>query len=367
MAMADICVVGAGVMGLSVAWACARRGARVMVCEAALPGAGASGGVVGALAPHAPERWDAAKAFQLEALMMAEGWWANVARTGGGDPGYARLGRVQPLPDEAAIARAEARAEGAARHWGGQAEWRLVRAEAWRGLVPHSPTGWLAHDSLSARLAPRAALGSLLAALRSAGAEIVTGQPMPAGPGSPGRAQLPPARAHVWATGAAGLVASRGADGLALGGGVKGQAAVLALSVPLAAQVSAPGLHVVPHADGTVAVGSTSERVWQHAEKTDDALEAVIERARGLVPALAKAPVLARWAGLRPRARDGRPLAGPLPGFPGHWIANGGFKTGFALAPALAEALAEALLGEGAGPPAAFLPDRLDAPRGDGR
>ena len=108
--------MGAGIFGLSCAWAAARRGARVRVIDPAGIGAGASGGVVGALAPHAPGDWDALKLFQLEALAMAPDWWAAVAEAGGGDPGYARTGRLQPLPTDAAVRKARARvAEAAAR------------------------------------------------------------------------------------------------------------------------------------------------------------------------------------------------------------------------------------------------------------
>jgi glycine/D-amino acid oxidase-like deaminating enzyme len=98
--MVDITVRGAGIFGLSVAWSCARRGARVRVIDPFGPGAGASGGVVGALAPHVPENWNDKKAFQFESLIMAGPFWAGVAEAGGVSPGYARLGRVQPVMDE---------------------------------------------------------------------------------------------------------------------------------------------------------------------------------------------------------------------------------------------------------------------------
>jgi len=65
MAMADITVRGAGVFGLAIAWSCLLRGASVQVIDPAGPGAGASGGIVGALAPHVPENWNDKKAFQL--------------------------------------------------------------------------------------------------------------------------------------------------------------------------------------------------------------------------------------------------------------------------------------------------------------
>ncbi|MCT4684874.1 MAG: FAD-dependent oxidoreductase, partial [Roseicyclus sp.] len=57
MAMADIRVFGAGSFGLAIAGACARRGAAVEVGDPHGIGAGSSGGLGGALAPHVPENW----------------------------------------------------------------------------------------------------------------------------------------------------------------------------------------------------------------------------------------------------------------------------------------------------------------------
>ena len=67
----DVTVIGGGVFGLSVAYACASRGATVRLYERKAIGSGASGGLVGALAPHVPENWNPKKAFQLESLLMA--------------------------------------------------------------------------------------------------------------------------------------------------------------------------------------------------------------------------------------------------------------------------------------------------------
>jgi glycine oxidase len=324
--MTDVAVMGAGVMGLSLAWELRRRGASVVVIEARHPGAGASGGVVGALAPHAPEGWNPVKARQFEALLAAEGFWAGVAQAGGVDPGYGRVGRVQPVTDAAALARAEARAEAARGQWQGRAEWRVIRAEAAPGWRLGGE--WAVWDTLSARIAPRRALAALLAALAARGVAVVTGAEPPEG-----------AAAVVWASGADGLQAA------GLGGPEKGQAALLALDRSGAPVVTAPGLYVVPHADGTVAVGSTSERTFEDPTATDARLEGVLAVARALLPDLADAPVIERWAGLRPRAASRQPVLGPWPGRPGEHLLNGGFKTGFALAPMLAWMLADLLAG----------------------
>ena len=126
----DVTVIGAGIFGLACAWAMTRRGARVRVLEAARVGAGSSGGTVGALAPHAPENWNEKKQVQLESLLAAERFWAEVATAGGVDPGYARLGRWQPVTDHP---RAEARIAAAARHWPAGIGMRLAEGPAGLG------------------------------------------------------------------------------------------------------------------------------------------------------------------------------------------------------------------------------------------
>lgn len=335
----DLTVMGGGIFGLAVAWAAARRGARVRLIEIARIGAGASGGLVGALSPHVPENWNDKKAFQLESLLMAEDWWGGVAAASGLPTGYARLGRLQPLADARAVEMARVRAASAQALWQGRAEWRVVPVRGSTGGAawePQSASGWLVQDSLSARLHPRLAAAALVAAIRARGGEVIVGQAEAAGAAVPGPV--------VWATGVAGLAALSADQGQEVGGAVKGQALSLGFEAREAPQLFVDGLHIVPHADGTVAVGSTSERVWQDATATDAQLEALHARAVAALPVLAGAPVVARWAGLRPRARSRAPMLGPWPGRPGQFIANGGFKIGFGMAPLVGEVMADLVL-----------------------
>ncbi|MBK5927469.1 NAD(P)/FAD-dependent oxidoreductase [Rhodobaculum claviforme] len=337
--MRDVTVMGGGVFGLAVAYACARRGARVTVHEARRIGAGASGGVVGALAPHVPEAWTPIKALQLEALAMAPDWWAGVAQAGGADPGYARVGRLQPLADAEAVARAEARGPGAAELWAGLGRWAVIDGAAAPGLRIASPSGRVVHDTLSARLHPRQACAALAAAVRALGGRIDEGTPHP-----------PQTGPVVWATGWEGLSQA------GIGGPVKGQAMILEHDAVGSPIVCDAGLFIVPHADGTVAVGSTSERDFTDATATDAQLEAVHARAVALCPDLAGARVRARWAGLRPRAASRQPVLGRWPGAPDRFVANGGFKIGFALAPLAGERMADLVLDGHADIPEAFAP-----------
>ncbi|MGY6549413.1 MAG: NAD(P)/FAD-dependent oxidoreductase [Roseinatronobacter sp.] len=331
MTMADLTIMGAGIFGLSLAFVAARRGAQVRVFEKRHPGAGSSGGLVGALAPHVPENWNDKKAFQFNALRKAGAFWTDVARISGRDPGYARLGRVQPVAEDK-LDLAQTRAQQADTLWQGFATWRVMRARDVPGLALAPQGDWVVHDTLSARLHPRQASAALIAALAALGTRIETGTQPPAG------------AAVVWATGHEGLRDLSDRLGRSAGTGVKGQSVALALPCPHAPQVFADGLHIVPHADGTVAIGSTSERSFDDPDSTDAACDDLLARARAICPALADAPEVTRWAGVRPRATSRAPLLGPWPGRAGHHVFNGGFKIGFAMAPALADVMADLLL-----------------------
>lgn len=327
--MADITVLGAGIFGLSVAWACQGRGAKVRVIDPGGPAAGASGGIVGALAPHVPENWNEKKAFQLDSLLMAETFWREVEAESGISPGYARLGRLQPIPDAAALALAEARAETAKDLWRTRAVWEIVAIEH-HSWAPISPTGLLIHDTLSARIHPRRACTALAGAITTRGGEIVTDG------------------AHegqvVHATGVAGLEELSANHSRAVGNGVKGQGALLHFDARDLPQLFADTVHIVPHADGTVAIGSTSERDYDDPSSTDAQLDAVTERAMQAVPVLHGARVVERWAGERPRSRSRAPMLGVHPLRPGEFIANGGFKIGFGMAPKVGQVMADFIL-----------------------
>lgn len=331
MASVDVTVMGAGAFGLSVAYACARRGATVRVIDSEGVGAGASGGIVGALAPHTPENWNDKKAFQFDSLIMAEPFWAEVAQLSGRDPGYARSGRLQPVADDRGLELARQRATQADMLWQGKALWRVVPQDAFGDWAPQSPTGYLIHDTLSARMHPRRACAALAAALEALGGEIVIGEAQAEG-------------AVVWATGYRGLQEMSRSRGKTVGNGVKGQAMLLRFEARDRPQLFADALHIVPHSDGTVAIGSTSERDFDDPTTTDDQLDAIHTCALAAFPVLKGAEVVERWAGVRPRAKSRAPMLGPDPDRPGHFIANGGFKIGFGMAPKVGQVMADLVL-----------------------
>lgn len=260
---------------------------------------------------------------------MAPDFWQGVEEASGVSSGYAKTGRVQPIADAQALELAKARAETARTLWQGHAIWEVVEAgdENW---APESPTGWLIRDTLSAHLHPRCACQAIAAALAAKGV-LVTSEASQAAP-------------TVWATGVSGLDKLTAGHHRLVGTGIKGQAAVLAHNAGSVPQLFTGGMHIIPHLDGTTAVGATTERTFQSPTDTDAQLDDLIARAREAVPALADAPVIERWAGLRPRSRSRAPMLGAWPGRAGHYIANGGFKIGFGMAPKVAQVMADLVL-----------------------
>ena len=342
MAMADITIYGAGIFGLSIAWSCASRGARVQVIDPYGVGAGSSGGVVGALAPHTPENWNDKKQFQFESLIMAEAYWHDVELAGGKSTGYARSGRLQPINDERGLELARARCEGAKGLWQGLAQFDVVEASGeW---TPKSDTGLLIFDTLSGRMHPRMTCNALVAALETKGC-FVKSEGIAMG-------------IVVEATGYQGLLTLAEQMQQPVGNGVKGQAAVLDFkAAPDAAQLFADALHIIPHSNGTVAIGSTSEREFEDPTSTDAQLDDVVSRAKQSFPVLRDAPVIERWAGVRPRAKSRAPMIGHHPIREGAFIANGGFKIGFGMAPKIAEIMADLILDGVDQIPDAFRPE----------
>lgn len=328
--MVDVTIRGAGILGLALAWVLVSRGAKVQVIDPNGVAHGASGGIVGALAPHVPENWNSKKEFQRDSLLMAETFWSDVDGASGRSSGYARLGRVQPILEDRGIALAKLRGENAQELWQGRATWRVLTASDMDDWMMPSPTGHWIFDTLTGRINPLAACQSLAAAIRTKGGTFdAVGQD----------------RGHVvWATGVHDLDRISAQRPRMFGNGVKGQAALFALDRRDFPQLFADALHIIPHENGTVAVGSTSERDYDDATSTDAQLDDIVARARQFLPQLQDAPILQKWAGVRPRSRSRAPVMGPHPLDPAAYILNGGFKIGLGMAPKMAHVMADLLL-----------------------
>lgn len=125
----------------------------------------------------------------------------------------------------------------------------------------------------------------------------------------------------------------------------RGQMVLLAISpVRLHSVVNEGPRYLVPRSDGQILVGSTVEDVGFDVTTRDTDLDSLVEFAVGLVPRLSTAKREGAWAGLRPLAGDGLPYLGQVPGHDRAFLATGHFRGGIHLAPATARLMRERIL-----------------------
>ncbi|WP_042118880.1 NAD(P)/FAD-dependent oxidoreductase [Rhizobium etli] len=347
----ELLIVGAGIMGLWAAVHAERRGIATIIADAGRLGGGASGGLLGALMPHMPDRWSEKKQFQFDALVSLEAEIAALEAATGLSAGYNRSGRLIPLPKPHLNRIARGHSEDAERHWQAgerRFHWHVVDRPDADGWVDASAgASGFVHDTLAARVAPRSLMSALIASLRQAKFvrileyAAVAGLDPDRGTADIGGETIAFSRCIL----AAGHQSFPLLQELTLGPKkplgqpVKGQATLLKAAIdPALPTIFLDGLYIVAHEGGHVAIGSTSENRFNDPFSTDAQLDALIETARAIVPILRDAPVVERWAGLRPKAIDRDPMIGCHPDHPRLIALTGGFKVSFGLAHRLAEA-----------------------------
>ncbi len=103
--------------------------------------------------------------------------------------------------------------------------------------------------------------------------------------------------------------------------------------------------YLIPRQDGLILAGSTMENADFDTRPTAAAYQALYKDSIALLPALADAPVVAHWTGLRPGGMS-EPIIGPLPAqqWDNLYLNTGHFRMGLALAPASAEKLVQLLI-----------------------
>ncbi|WP_105400387.1 FAD-binding oxidoreductase [Neorhizobium sp. T7_12] len=365
---ADLVILGGGIMGLWAAVKAERLGISTLLVDAGPLGQGASGGLLGALMPHMPDKWNDKKQFQFDALLSLEDEIIELEAETGVTCGYRRSGRLIPLPKphlrKIALGHS-ADAEACWRRGDRRFHWHVLDRPPQKGWPDASfAAAGLVHDTFAARVSPRGLVSALVAYLRTASnVRIVEGVEAEAIDAAGYRIIF--RNGETVAFGHCIVSTGHGSFSLLhgisaplkrpIGQAVKGQAALLKADIdPALPVIFLNGLYVVAHEGGHVAVGSTSEDVFDDPFSTDSQLDELIARARALVPALAQAPVVERWAGLRPKAIDRDPMVGAHPDHARVIALTGGFKVSFGIAHRLADAALNALNGREMRLPASF-------------
>jgi glycine oxidase len=365
---ADAIVIGAGIIGCSIARELARRGTKVRVFEARAVGAGATQASAGILAPyieashHGPLLDLAARS-----LAMYDRYVDEVRAESGVSIEYRRCGTLETAVDATAAARLKASSETDLLA-GADAEW-LDRDQA-RSLEPSLPES--VHGALLIRTHAYVAAIQLTEALTWAalrhGAEFETGRTVAAISGGVDDVGVTTADGEKWSTDvvviATGSWTSRikvDSDLVSVVRPVRGQLLKLMWrGEPLRHVIWGSDCYVVPWTDGTVLVGATIEEVGFDERTTAAGVRDLLDAACELLPAIWGATFVEARVGLRPASADGLPLLGTSDAAPRIVYATGHYRNGVLLAPVTAGIVADLVLtGKADIPLAAVNPGRF--------
>jgi glycine oxidase len=104
--------------------------------------------------------------------------------------------------------------------------------------------------------------------------------------------------------------------------------------------IRTPDVYLIPRSDGRMLIGATAEEAGFDKQTVPETIQKLRQAALDLVPKLADAQILEAWAGLRPGTPDGLPILGATP-MPGYFVATGHFRDGILLAPVTARVMGQ--------------------------
>lgn len=110
---------------------------------------------------------------------------------------------------------------------------------------------------------------------------------------------------------------------------------------PEIAKASGEGICIEQTENGNFLLGSTREFVGFDKRTTPDGLHRIADKTAGIIPALKQVNVIRAFAGLRPYTADGLPILGPVDDVPGFFMAAGHEGDGIALSPITGELIAQ--------------------------
>ena len=352
----NVVVIGAGVIGLGIAWRLAARGVPVAVLDKGTAGAGASHAAAGMLAAccEAEPGEDALITLGRESQARWPAFAAELEQASGMEVGLRSEGTlvVALTADDQARLNHQLLFQ---QKLGLPLQW--ISAAETRRREPHL-AGKLAGAVFSpedTQVDNRKLAAALRVAAEAAGASIsehraVSAISSPGGrvdgvvfaDGTKAAADVVVLAAGAWSRGIAGLAPELRPPVRP----IKGQ--MLALRMDAAAPllnhvVWAPGAYLVPRRDGRMLIGATVEEKGYDASLTAGGILTLLEAAWRAVPAVEELPIDEMWVGHRPGSRDDAPILGTGP-IEGLVYATGHHRNGILLTPITADAIARLVL-----------------------
>jgi glycine oxidase len=351
--MADVVIVGGGVIGCSIAYYLTQAGVRVTLVERGEIGGAASGAAAGILAPLGESpRPGPFVDLCLASFRLFPSLADTLREETGIDIEYLPSGILHVALTETEERELRHRL-GWQRSLGLPLEW--LDAETLRLLEPrvasargalyspqeHQVSAGRLTQALSQAAARRGAVlrqDTAVTGLLTNGTRAI-GVRTPSGEISGGHVVL---AAGPW-TGAF----ARGLGVLLPVRPVRGQMLAFAdfapggRSLPLRHIVWGEAAYLVPKANGFLFVGATVEDVGFRSTTTVQGQQRLRRGACELVPSLSYGEIASSWAGLRPGSADGLPILGAVPGWDGLSVAGGHYRNGILLAPITGRLMAQ--------------------------
>ncbi len=349
----DVVIVGAGVIGLGIAWRLAQRGAAVVVFDQGAAGAGASHAAAGMLAScaEAEPGEEALVALGRLSQSLWPAFTAELEQATGLSIDLRHEGTlvVALTADDQARLRHQLQFQ---KSLGLPLEW--ISAAETRQREPHlagvagavfSPEDHQVDNrKLVAALRSAAAAAGAVIREHAAVERIVATQGRAAGirlgDGADVAADVVVVAAGAWSRSIGGVPPEMRPPVRP----VKGQMLALRMDAPLVSHVVwAPNVYLVPRRDGRLILGGTVEEKGFDATLTAGGVLALLEAAWRVLPAIEELPIEETWVGHRPGSRDDAPILGPSP-ITGLVYATGHYRNGILLAPITADAIARLVL-----------------------
>jgi len=357
--VADVVVIGSGVIGCAAAYHLSRAGVGVVVLERARLGGEASMAAAGMLAPYCEyDHRDPPEFMPLCVRGHAEHeWLAPVMREELGlDVGLRRTGFVYlrlTYQDDRAERKYDAlRARRAPVEWIDQRD--LLREEPL--LSPDCVTGGILSEQESV-VDTLKLVGALRAAAIRHGARMLPHSAVVSAECVGTDAVAVRTEANEFSAAVAVIAAGRGSAHVGELFGVelpvipvRGQMAVTQAATQLFSRVmyipDGGCGSIISRPCGRTIIGTTEEYGNGGSDVTLDGVTAFTRRVVRVAPAMAGLPLLRAWSGLRPCGPDRMPMLGPCREMPQVVVATGHYRNGILLGPLTGRIVKEIVIGE---------------------
>lgn len=327
----DVIIIGGGIIGLSLAMALRRRGAKVLVVERGEPGREASYAAGGMLVDYSLETPPALQPLATASARLYPEFAHEIEAESGARVDLRDAGTIViPSPEHVHQRPGFTLSD-------------LLPApvsELEPELVP-APVFLLKERSVD----PRALSSAAAKAARNLGVDLSSGDPVTEVNILDGRVAGISTTKTAFSAGKVVNCAGAWAGQIGPHGfptrPVKGQ--MLCLAMPsrnfLKHVIRSAKAYLIPRSDGRLLVGATVEEAGFDKRTDPQTIQRLHRAALELVPKLRDARILEDWAGLRPGTPDALPILGAT-ATPGYYVATGHFRDGILLAPITAQVMA---------------------------